>query len=126
MTTHIDKFGRTWNYTPDHDTGRMLQIDPAIMLAAYNFQAVIRTQDAEFQGAHAKGWPVDPVDCYLLRMSNEWCAGIRCSDKNSDYISPCFDARVVAFMIEHHSYRMNGREADAFYAIVTKPRLGLI
>lgn len=124
MTTHIDKFGRTWNYTPDHDTGRMLQINPKIMLAVYNFHAVIRSQDAETKWAHTQRWPVDPVDCYLLKMRNEWCAGIRCSDEASDYISPYFDARVIEFMIEQHSYRMNKKEADAFSTLVTEPNRG--
>ena len=122
MTQFTDRYGRTWNHHPGHDTGKMLKIKPEIMLAAYNFQAVIRNQNAEFDGAHSNRWPVENPDCYLLQYLNNarqvrWYAGIRCSDEPSDYISPHFDDRVIDFMIEHHKYRCSMQEFDAMMAL---------
>lgn len=110
MTQYIDKYGRTWNYQPAHNPDRMLKIRPEIMLAAYNFQAVIRNQSADVNVAHREGWPVEDPDCYLLAFTDRngkrgWYAGIRLSDDPCDYISPHFDDRVIDFMIEHHGLR---------------------
>ena len=115
---HKDKYGREWNHEPDHDTGRMLQIDPAIMLLAYNFHLKIRS-GGDFEGAHSTGWPVQNPDCYLLKMGGgEWVAGIRLSSEGSDYLSPYFDPKVIEFMIQNHMQRCDSVEYQAYFDLV--------
>lgn len=122
MTQHIDKYGRTWNWTPGHDTNLMLQIDPRIMLAAYNFSHIMRTQDPEFNGAYGEAWPVPNPDCYLLKHSAGWYAGIRLSDEGHDYLSPGFDDHLIAMMVEGHRLgNLCRAELSVVWDLVTAP-----
>jgi hypothetical protein len=120
MTKFTDKYGRTWNHLPGHNPDRMLKIKPDLMLLAYQFHHKIRNQDASSTMSHSGGWPAANPDCYLLKGATEWHAGIRLSDEQSDYISPYFDQRVIAFMIENH--RSNSpAEAAAIWELRDEP-----
>lgn len=120
MTQHTDKFGRSWNFTPAHDTNKMLQIKPHVFQAARTFQNVLlgTVPDLNF---------CVEMDCYLLKGTLGgrvyWNSGIRLSDHASDYFSNVVDEDVAQLIVRHHNRGWLSREeSEAYWELVQQPQ----
>lgn len=110
-TKNTDKYGRTWNYMPGHNPDHMLQIPLNDMKTAYRFHLGFSGIDEK----HAEKMLADvfdrkPVDCYLLKLGEEWHAGVRRSDEQGDYASPSFAPELIYLMIRKHKHACHVRE----------------
>lgn len=114
---HTDRFGRTWHFTPDHDTDRMLKISQTVAAIGYNANHALRTGNAvEQYSMYEKDGKLEP---YLLKMGNgSWVMGMRFGNEGSEYISPGLDKRIIAMMIELHRTKCDAREFQAVMALV--------
>lgn len=112
--SHTDKFGRTWRYTPGHDTNKMLQISAGLAARGYDAAVALRgaghTYDQQSQG----------LEPYLLKSGHAWVMGMRYGNEGHEYISPCLDDRIIQMMVEAHRREAGSVEHQAIWELVCR------
>lgn len=89
--SHTDKFGRTWYWTPDHDTDMMVQVPWQYMAKCSDAERIISNgptyDDNKFTYLREWGkWDVPP-DCYILKGGRTLHTGARYGHEGSHYLS---------------------------------------
>lgn len=109
---HIDKFGRTWRYTPSHDANKMLKISNSLAERGYDANVALMGRAGKYAGF------TQDLEPYLLKSGPTWYMGMKYGDEGHEYISPCLDDRIVAMMVEAHRREACGnKEMQAVYEL---------
>lgn len=103
MTKHTDKFGRDWEFTPAHDTNRMVKVPTDVMEAFIVADRIIEWRaKADSWVNYFKG---AKVECYVLVSQAGVFTGARFGDNGPDYYSSLINDQYILLKLVQYVHR---------------------
>lgn len=125
---HTDKYGRTWHWTPDHDTDRMVMVPWHLMAMAADAERRIMNQNSDLDHSYYRDWSMaeTPPDCYILKMrSGQVCTGARYGHEGCEYLSSVIHSQAMIDLLlaslRSNTPFKNWHALDELFPELTRP-----